>query len=156
MCSKFWIEKKKPWNVLILTCIFLIWILYHYSQPYMLYAIYMTWVAWPSWWSDCSRRRWCRPQIPEKHKNDQKPFWIWFLAHIISSVHPLGSGVKSLDCGCTLAGLPPKMQENVNRIQAENVEFKLKIFDDTERREFTTIHFEPSVVNAYGTSMPGA
>ena len=83
----------------MLTCIFLIWILYHFSQSYIPYTIYMTW--------------------------ETKP-------------------------------LPPKMQENVNRIQAENVEFKLKIFDDTERREFTTIHFKPNVVNAYGTSMPGA
>ena len=41
----------------------------------------------PSWISDCSRRRTCRVQIPEKHKiHFQKPFWI-FLCHIISSVH---------------------------------------------------------------------
>ena len=44
-------------------------------------------VVLPSWISDCSRRRTCRVQIPEKHKiHFQKPFWI-FLCHIISSVH---------------------------------------------------------------------
>ena len=92
------LNRKK--NLLLgLTCIFLIWILYHFSQSYIPYTIYMTW--------------------------ETKP-------------------------------LPPKMQENVNRIQAENYEFKVKIFDDTERREFIAKHFNSSVVNAYDTLIPGA
>lgn len=52
--------------------------------------------------------------------------------------------------------LPPKMKEINERLKQENPEFQYIIFDDKESREFIRINFDPSVLNAYDSLVPGA
>lgn len=52
--------------------------------------------------------------------------------------------------------LPPKMQENVDRMKKFNPEFNIQIFDCDERREFIKNNFSDDIVNAYDTLKPGA
>jgi hypothetical protein len=52
--------------------------------------------------------------------------------------------------------LPPKMQENVDRIRKVNPEFNIQIFDCDERREFIKNNFPEDILIAYDTLKPGA
>jgi len=52
--------------------------------------------------------------------------------------------------------LPPKMQENVDRMRKGNPEFNIQIFDCDERREFIKNNFPEDILIAYDTLKPGA
>ena len=52
--------------------------------------------------------------------------------------------------------LPPKMQENVDRMKKVNPEFNIQIFDCNERREFIKNNFPKDILIAYDTLKPGA
>jgi mannosyltransferase OCH1-like enzyme len=52
--------------------------------------------------------------------------------------------------------LPPKMQENVDRMRKVNPEFNIQIFDCDERREFIKNNFPEDILIAYDTLKPGA
>jgi hypothetical protein len=52
--------------------------------------------------------------------------------------------------------LPPKMQENVDRMRKVNPEFNIQIFDCDERREFIKTNFPEDILIAYDTLKPGA
>lgn len=52
--------------------------------------------------------------------------------------------------------LPPKMQENVDRMRIVNPEFNIQLFDDDDCREFIKNNFQEDIVVAYDTLIPGA
>ena len=52
--------------------------------------------------------------------------------------------------------LPPKMAACVNRLKQANPEFEHRLFDDADCRDFIQTHFEPDVLEAYDTLLPGA
>jgi hypothetical protein len=52
--------------------------------------------------------------------------------------------------------LPPKMQENVDRMKKVNPEFNIQIFDCDERREFIKNNFSKDILTVYDTLIPGA
>jgi hypothetical protein len=52
--------------------------------------------------------------------------------------------------------LPPKMQENVDRMREVNPEFNIQIFDCDERREFIKNNFPGDILTAYDTLKSGA
>jgi len=52
--------------------------------------------------------------------------------------------------------LPPKMKELTETVQRENPEFNYQLFDASERAEFIRTHFDPDVLDAYETLVPGA
>lgn len=52
--------------------------------------------------------------------------------------------------------LPPKMKENVEELKRQNPEFTYYLYDDNDCREFIKTHFEPNVLAAYDTLIPGA
>jgi mannosyltransferase OCH1-like enzyme len=52
--------------------------------------------------------------------------------------------------------LPPKMQENVDRMRKVNPEFNIQIFDCDERRQFIKNNFPEDILTAYDTLKPGA
>jgi len=52
--------------------------------------------------------------------------------------------------------LPPKMSKLTETVQQENPEFNYQLFDASERAEFIRTHFEPDVLDAYETLVPGA
>ena len=52
--------------------------------------------------------------------------------------------------------LPPKMQENVDRMIKVNPEFNIQLFDCNERREFIKNNFSEDILTAYDTLKPGA
>jgi mannosyltransferase OCH1-like enzyme len=53
-------------------------------------------------------------------------------------------------------GLPPKMRERVELLKAQNPRFNHHLFDDNDCREFIKTHFQPDVLEAYDTLIPGA
>jgi mannosyltransferase OCH1-like enzyme len=52
--------------------------------------------------------------------------------------------------------LPEKMNECVERLKAQNPNFRHHLFDDASRREFIQYHFDSSVLSAYDKLIPGA
>ena len=52
--------------------------------------------------------------------------------------------------------LPPKMAACVESVKKDNPEFKHHLYDDAECREFIESHFEPDVLAAYDSLIPGA
>jgi mannosyltransferase OCH1-like enzyme len=52
--------------------------------------------------------------------------------------------------------LPPKMQENVDRMIKVNPEFNIELFDDNDCREFIKKNFPYDIVVVYDTLKPGA
>jgi hypothetical protein len=52
--------------------------------------------------------------------------------------------------------LPPKMQENVNRMRKVNPEFNVYLYDDNDCREFIKNNFPKDILTAYNTLKPGA
>ena len=52
--------------------------------------------------------------------------------------------------------LPPKMAACVDRLKQSNPEFEHRLFDDADCRDFIQTHFEPDVLEAYDTLLPGA
>ena len=52
--------------------------------------------------------------------------------------------------------LPEKMRERVELLKSQNPEFKHYLFDDNDCREYIKKHFNPDVVDAYDTLIPGA
>jgi hypothetical protein len=52
--------------------------------------------------------------------------------------------------------LPPKMQQNVDKLIAGNPELTFHIYDDVECRKFIETHFEAAVVKAYDALIPTA
>lgn len=52
--------------------------------------------------------------------------------------------------------LPPLMFEAVKRIRKHNPRFNYRLFDDNECREFIAKKFEPDVLHAYDSLIPGA
>ena len=52
--------------------------------------------------------------------------------------------------------LPPKMNENINKIKEENPEFNVYIFDDNDCRNMIEKYFIKEVVDAFDTLIPGA
>jgi len=52
--------------------------------------------------------------------------------------------------------LPPKMQENVDRMIKVNPEFNIELFDDNDCREFIKKNFPEDILIAYDTLKPGA
>jgi len=52
--------------------------------------------------------------------------------------------------------LPPKMQENVDRMRKVNPEFNIELFDDNDCREFIKNNFPEDILIAYDTLKPGA
>jgi mannosyltransferase OCH1-like enzyme len=52
--------------------------------------------------------------------------------------------------------LPPKMQENVDLLKAQNPEFIHYLYDDTMCRNFIKEHFNINVLYAFDTLIPGA
>jgi mannosyltransferase OCH1-like enzyme len=52
--------------------------------------------------------------------------------------------------------LPEKMRERVELLKSQNPEFNHYLFDDNDCREYIKKHFNPHVVEAYDTLIPGA
>ena len=52
--------------------------------------------------------------------------------------------------------LPPKMRERVELLKSQNPRFNHHLFDDNDCREFIKTHFQPDVLEAYDTLIPGA
>ena len=52
--------------------------------------------------------------------------------------------------------IPPKMLETINLIKNLNPRFNYQLFDDNDCREFIKSNFEPSVLDAFDTLIPGA
>jgi mannosyltransferase OCH1-like enzyme len=52
--------------------------------------------------------------------------------------------------------LPPKMQENVDRMRKVNPEFDVYVYDDNDCREFIKNNFPGDILTAYDTLKPGA
>ena len=52
--------------------------------------------------------------------------------------------------------LPPKMRERVELLKIQNPRFNHHLFDDNDCREFIKTHFQPDVLEAYDTLIPGA
>ena len=52
--------------------------------------------------------------------------------------------------------LPPKMFETINLIKNLNPRFNYQLFDDNDCREFIKNNFEPSVLHAFNSLIPGA
>lgn len=52
--------------------------------------------------------------------------------------------------------LPEKMRNCVDQLKKKNPDFEHHLFDDTKCREFIQQHFEPDVLDAYNTLIPGA
>ena len=52
--------------------------------------------------------------------------------------------------------LPPKMQENVDRMRKVNPEFNVYLYDDNDCREFIKNNFPGDILIAYDTLKPGA
>jgi hypothetical protein len=52
--------------------------------------------------------------------------------------------------------LPPKMQENVDRMKKVNPEFDVYLYDDDDCREFIKNNFSDDILTAYDTLKPGA
>jgi mannosyltransferase OCH1-like enzyme len=52
--------------------------------------------------------------------------------------------------------LPPKMQENVDKLKKENPEFNIQIFDNEKRREFIKTNFSEDILLSYDILKPAA
>jgi mannosyltransferase OCH1-like enzyme len=52
--------------------------------------------------------------------------------------------------------LPPKMKEYVELLKSQHPRFKHFLFDDNDCREFIKNNFNPEVLHAYDTLIPGA
>ena len=52
--------------------------------------------------------------------------------------------------------LPPKMAECVDRLKKSNPGFKYELYDDADCREFIKAEFDPDVLQAYNSLIPGA
>jgi hypothetical protein len=52
--------------------------------------------------------------------------------------------------------LPPKMAECVARLKKSNPDFKYELYDDADCKEFIKTEFEPDVLAAYNSLIPGA
>jgi mannosyltransferase OCH1-like enzyme len=52
--------------------------------------------------------------------------------------------------------LPPKMFETINLIKNLNPRFNYQLFDDNDCREFIKNNFEPNVLHAFNSLIPGA
>ena len=52
--------------------------------------------------------------------------------------------------------LPPKMKENVESLKLTNPQFEHYLFDDNDCREFIKNNFEPIVLHAFNSLIPGA
>ena len=50
--------------------------------------------------------------------------------------------------------LPPKMQENVDKLKKDNPEFNIEIFDDRDCREFIRNNFSEDILLSYDTLKP--
>ena len=52
--------------------------------------------------------------------------------------------------------LPYHMKQNVEKIKRENPEFNVYVYDDEDCRKFLREHFDPKVLDAYNSLIPGA
>ena len=52
--------------------------------------------------------------------------------------------------------LPPKMQENVDRMRKVNPEFNIQLYDDNDCRKFIKKNFSKDILVAFDTLKPGA
>jgi len=52
--------------------------------------------------------------------------------------------------------LPPKMQENLDRMRIVNPEFNIQLFDDNDCRKFIQNNFPENILSAFDTLKPGA
>ena len=52
--------------------------------------------------------------------------------------------------------LPYHMKQNVEKIKRENPEFNVYVYDDEDCKQFLKEHFEPKVLDAYNSLVPGA
>ena len=52
--------------------------------------------------------------------------------------------------------LPPKMQENLDRMRIVNPEFNIQLFDDNDCRKFIQNNFPENILIAFDTLKPGA
>jgi len=52
--------------------------------------------------------------------------------------------------------LPYHMKENVEKIKRENPEFNVYVYDDEDCKKFLKEHFDPKVLDAYNSLVPGA
>jgi len=50
--------------------------------------------------------------------------------------------------------MPPRMKENLERIQNTNLDMNVRFYDMNECREFLATHFPPAILNAYDTLKP--
>ena len=50
--------------------------------------------------------------------------------------------------------LPPLMKQNVERMIRDNPEMKIHLYDEADCRAFISVHFDPSVLQAYDALIP--